>query len=181
MSPRSLWTIIIKGLGIYVLLQGLMSIPSIINMAEIFYSSGFPDSSTQAVFFESIYMISLLIVFWLIIWGCVIKTEWIINNLKLNNGIIEEKLGFRMHRSDILKVVVMIIGGVTLIDSLPAAFQEFFLCIQHLKEYNGFMKDPKCTYLLFYIIKVGIGVFMLTSSRLIVNFIDRRRREVILD
>ena len=91
----------------------------------------------------------------------------------LVNGIIKMKTT--------LKIVIMIIGGVALIDAAPAALQEFILCIQKMGEYDGFKKDPTTAFLLFHIIKTAIGIFMLTSSRVIVNFIERNRREPITD
>lgn len=175
MSPKSFWTILIKSLGIYILLQALVEIPSFINMTQTIYFDGF-QPYTKTNYFAWAYLLLLLGIFWLIIWGCLFKTDWIIDKLKLNSGIIEEKLGFSMHRSDILKIVIMLIGGLTLVDALPGACQELFLCIQRVKEYGGFKKDPTSTYLLFNLIKIGFSIFMLTSSRLIVNYIEKKRR-----
>jgi hypothetical protein len=176
MSPRSFWTILIKVIGIYVLVQGLLAIPSFINFTQAIFYNGFqPYAKTD--YFAWAYLLLLLGIFWLIIWWCLFKTDWLIDKLKLNAGIIEEKLAFSMHRSDILKIVLIIIGCMTLIDALPAACQELFLCFQKMNEYNGFKKDPTSTYLLFNLLKVGIGIFMITSNQLIVNFIERKRRQ----
>jgi len=176
MSPLSFWTILIKVLGIYVLLQALVGIPSFINMTQAIYYEGF-QPYTKTNYFVVAYLLLLLGIFWLIIWGCLFKADWIIDKLKLTAGITEEKLAFSMHRSDILKIVIMLIGGLTLIDALPAACQELFLCIQRIKEYNGFKKDPASTYLLFHLLKIGIGIFMVTSNQFIVNYIEKKRRQ----
>ncbi|MGN6180117.1 MAG: hypothetical protein ACTHNW_13095 [Mucilaginibacter sp.] len=173
MSPLSFWTILIKVLGIYVLLQGLLQIPAFINMTQAIYYEGF-QPYTKTNYFAWAYLLFLLGIFWLIIWACLFRTDWLINKLKLNAGVTEERLAFNMHRSDILKIVIMLIGGLTLVDALPAACQELFLCIQRIKEYNGFKKDPTSTYLLFHLLKIGIGIFMVTSNQLIVNYIERK-------
>lgn len=180
MSPRSFWTILIKVLGIYVLLQALVGIPSFINMTQAIYYEGFqPYEKTN--YFAIAYLLLLLGIFWLIIWVCLFRTDWLIDKLKLNAGLIEENLAFKMHRADILKIVIMLIGGLTLVDALPAACQELFSCIQKVKDYGGFKKDPTSTYLLFNLIKIGISIFMLTSSQLIVNYMEKKRRNPVAE
>ena len=42
------------------------------------------------------------------------------------------------------------------------------------------MKNPASPYLVADIFKVGIGIFMLTDSKFIVNFVERKRRKAVL-
>lgn len=179
MSPHSFWTILIKTLGLYVILQALITIPVAINSVSMFTMQ--PMQSSSGSIYALAYSLLLFGSFGLILWECLFKTDWIINKLKLNTGFAEEKLGFTMHRSDVLKIVIMVIGGLTLLESLPIACQDLFLCLQRLNEYNGFKRDPTSIYLLYNLIKIGIGIFMVTSSRLIVNFIERKRRHPVED
>src|ERR1700749_1526705 len=99
MSPRSFWTILIKSLGIYTLLQGLIEIPTFLRLSGMFYTIAFPPSASQGNLFALTYLLLLVGIFGLIIWECLFKTNWVIDKLKLNTGIIEERLGFSMHRS----------------------------------------------------------------------------------
>ncbi len=177
MSARSFWTILIRTLGIYTIMQALVAFPSFISSTAMFsFESSGHDFGTGGIFAVA-YILLLLGLFGLILWACLFKTDQIIDKLKLNKGIIEEKLGFDMPRAIVLKIAIIVIGGLTLIDSLPAACQELLRCLQKSAEYNGFTKDPTSTYLVYHLIKTAIGIFMTTSSDWIVNYIEKKRRE----
>lgn len=179
MSARSFWTILLKVLGIYVIIQGLLMIPSSITLFEVVRAWSSPNMAGADLLtyvFLALYNIILVCVFWFLIKACLINPEWTIDKLKLDQGIIEEQLNISMHRSDILTIVIMVIGGITLVDSLPLLCQHIFTSFQQTNEYGGFKKNPATGYLIISFVRTVFGIFMLTSSRLIVNFIEKKRR-----
>ncbi len=70
----------------------------------------------------------------------------------------------------------MVTGGVLLIDSLPRLLSNILEYTQMVKNYNTIIQVPVTKYIFFNSIQVFIGYFMLTCSRMIVNFIERQRR-----
>jgi hypothetical protein len=95
MSPRSFWTILLKLLGVYVILQAILTIPSAISSIEFAAFSYKQDASTEYVYVV-FYLLLLIGVFWLFIRLTLIKPEWTIDKLKLDKGI-DENLIISMH------------------------------------------------------------------------------------
>ncbi len=180
MSARAFWTILLKLLGVYIILQLITGIPTglnfIISMEVMSNQMGHSGDNILMLF---IYLIVLICIFWFLIYATIVKAEWTIDKLKLDKGI-EEKLNINMHRSDILKIVIMVIGGLTLVDSLPILCRNIFDSLEE-NVYGLFRKNPNMSYIIVNFIRTAFGIFMLTSSRLIVNYIEKKRREPVED
>jgi len=183
MTIRSFWTILVKLLGVYVILQALIAIPSMllnlssaISMISMEANNGRVAGGGIFVYFA--YLILIIGIYGLILWACLAKTDWIIDKLKLDKGFAEDRFEISMHRSSILKIVIILIGGLTLMDSVPALCRYIYSCLQQSTVYFGFKRNPDSVYLLLNLVRTIIGFFMVTSSRLIVNFIEAKRRKV---
>jgi hypothetical protein len=176
MSPRSFWTIVLKTIGIYTLLQGLNAIPGIINFFSVLYTQSIEHDFGTSGAYALAYFLLLVGCFGLVLWLCFVKTNQVIDKLKLTKGIAEEKLSFDMRRADILKITIMVIGWITLIDSIPATCQELFLYLQKSAEYGAFRTGTTSNYMIFHILKTAVAIFMITSSQWIVNCIEKKRR-----
>jgi hypothetical protein len=74
----------------------------------------------------------------------------------------------------------MIIGGLTLVDSLPVLCKDVYASLQS-DDYGLLRKNPSGGFIIVNLIRTAFGIFMLTSSRLIVNFIEAKRRKVIVN
>jgi hypothetical protein len=181
MTPRTFWAILIKILGIYTLLESVIAIPQFLsNIYYLASLSNGPDRNSGSLMVV-VYITITLGLSVLVLWYCLFKTDWIIDKLKLDNGFQDERFEFNIHRSTILKIIIIIMGGLFLIDSFPLLCKDFFDCFQKTDEYGGYIKNPESTYVLLYFIKTLIGYFMLTCSRMIVNFIElKRKRPVVM-
>ena len=132
MTPRTLWTIILKIFGLYVLLQIFYPIARLIdiiyqsiNMAEF---NGQPGryalvGISSVLFTESIYLFMLI--------AFLFKTDWLIDKLRLGKGISEERIELNIHRSTVLQIVIIITGIMLFIDSLPTFFKALFTYYQN--------------------------------------------------
>jgi len=183
MTPRTFWAILIKIMGVYAIMQSLIAIPQFLNTMEYFFSASPITGSALSLLNGLSYAIILIGIYVLIIRYTIFKTDWVINKLKLDTGYEDERLEFNIHRSTLLKIVVMIIGGWLLIDSLPILCVQVFSYLQGREQYGGnFTQNPASKYLIIYSIKSTIGYFMLTCSRMVVNFIEvRRRKSVVIE
>jgi len=171
MKPRTLWTITLKIFGLYIFLQVLYALPLIFQAIAFFDGNNAPVSMgmiAQALFLISIYLF-LIIAF-------IFRTDWLINALRLNKGITEEKLELNMHRSTVLKIAIIISGLLLFIESVPLLLRGLFEYYQEMNVFSGFKHYPKGGFVIFQLVKVLISFFMITSSRLIVNFIERKRK-----
>jgi hypothetical protein len=171
MAPRTLWTIILKILGFYIFLQLLYLLPQL--FATITYLSEQRSAITFGMVAQSLFAISIYL---FMIIAFIFRTDWLINALRLNKGVTEEKLELNMHRSTVLQIAIIVTGGVLLVDSMPLLLKGLFNYYQEINVFRGFKHYPEGGLIIFQLVKVLISFFMVTSSRLIVNFIERKRK-----
>jgi hypothetical protein len=75
----------------------------------------------------------------------------------------------------------MVTGGWLLINNFPSFCNQILYYVQRENEYEGKPTlNPATGYLIAYFIKIVIGYFMLTCSRMIINFIEVRRRKSVM-
>jgi hypothetical protein len=177
MTPRSFWTILIKILGIYIILESLTSIPQLLTFVWGLMAQRAQSDSLNIYLIEIAYFILEIAVFATVLYYCLFKTDWIIDKLKLDQGFQDERFELTMHRSTILKIAIMVIGGLLLIDSFPFLCKNLLECLQMTTVYGGYAKNPNLFYVALYLIKSFIGYFLLTCSRMIVNFIELKRKK----
>jgi hypothetical protein len=171
MTPRTLWTILLKILGFCVFLQLLHILPRLFD--AIFFISSNHDTIAFTVIANTLF--STVIYLFMII-AFIFRTDWLIKLLRLDKSIPEEKIELNMHRSTVLKIAVIVTGAILLIDSVPPLLQGLFAYYQNINDYNGLKRYPYTGELIFNLLSVFISFFMVTSSRLIVNFIERKRK-----
>jgi len=176
MTPRSLFAIILKIIGIYLLIGAIISIP---QMITTFYSFGRQVSYTDSneLLGIAFFLIITVAVYILIMRYCLFRTEWLIDKLHLDKGFIEGQLELNIHRSTVLKIAIIVIGCVMVIDNLPLLCREVFVYFQTSAPNVGFKENPSSKYIVIDFAKFFVGLFLMTSSRLVVNFIERKRRE----
>jgi hypothetical protein len=177
MSVRSFWIIVLRIFGLYVLLQVLDFIPRLLSGFAYAFSSASRYSGGSGAMWSAISLLFLalsVLLFMLITF--LFRPERTIDALHLERSIKEEKLEFNIHRSTLLTVVVIVAGLIMFIGSLPNFLEELYDYFQQINSYRGFKDYPHSGEIIFALIKVFISFFMITGSRLIVNFIERKRR-----
>jgi hypothetical protein len=105
------------------------------------------------------------------------KTDWLINKLKLSEGFSEEKIELSIHRSTLLSIAIIVIGGVIFIDSLPHFCREAW---HYLQQYSR-STSASFGWLVFYLIRVMLGYLLMAYHRVIVNFIERKRKQPVTE
>lgn len=168
MTPKTLWQILIKVMGIWLIFEGLAFIPQVLTSLVFLYN----QSSNQNVFIILSLSVVTVAFYFFILWSFLFRTDNIIRLLRLEKGFTEETISFNIHRSNVLKIIVILIGGLIIIDSLPQLFRQSLSFFR----YTGFsIQNPASSLFAFYLVKLFIGVFLVSCSRLIVNLIERQR------
>ncbi len=172
MTPRTFWMILIRILGIYIILDSWAVVTPFLS--SIYYTG---RHETGSDFVELVTGLVLILgIYFLFFWYFVFQTEWVIDKLKLDKGFTEDKLEINIHRSTILTVVVIVIGGLMLVDALPILSKQTFIYFQLSGPDRGFKENPASGWIIYYLVKVFIVLFMITTSRLIVNLIELKRK-----
>jgi hypothetical protein len=172
MTPRSLFNVILKILGIFFLRDILYTIPQIV--LEI------PSPSGSGLALGDIWLLSstllVLIIETVFLYFLVFKTEWMIIILKLDRGFDQETIPLNMHRSTVLRVAIIVIGGLMIAQEIPNFFTQLFMYIREKRESHG-QFNPKIEYTVLAGIKVLLGILLIAEQKLWVNLIERQRKK----
>lgn len=173
MQTKSLLIIILKVLGLLLIKDFLPMIPQVLSLVPIFLTS---TGDYFLPFFSAIISIGLYA--WLS-YMFLMKTEWVVNKLKLMEGLHEDTLSFNLHRFSILHISVIVVGLLMVLQTLPYLIRQLFLYFQYKREQAGFFNqnpEPDFTYLIVQLTTVLMGLLMVYNARQIVSFIELQRR-----
>ena len=173
MTIRTFWTLFLKILGIWLILSGLTVIPQFIS-AFAFFGDNHHDN-----FFAAIYIIALLLLtvglYFVVLKLFVFNSNWLIDKLKLDKGFQEEKLDLSITLKTVLTIATIVIGGLILVDALPMLCKQIFTFIQ---QKSVFREDPQFNWVIFYLVKAIIGYLLMTNSKTVINYIDKKTENI---
>jgi hypothetical protein len=172
MTPRTFWTIFIKILGIWIILSSMITVPEFLTAIAYFGKVG----GAEGVIIWILLLILVIALFAAILKLFVFKTDWVIDKLKLDKDFTEEKIDLNIHRSTILNIAIIVIGGLMFIDGLPLLIKDLFQYYQEKDAFSRFTQNPKTGWIIYYIIKVVIGYLLMIYSKVVVNLIERQRK-----
>jgi hypothetical protein len=172
MSIRNFWTVFLKILGIWLVIEGVSVLPQFISALPFF---GQNNNENLWAFLYVIGLILLTVgIYIFVLWLFVFKTSWLIDKLKLEKGFIEENIEFNIQSSTIITIATIVIGGLIFIDSLPQFCRQTFSFFQ---QKNMFIENPTSGWIIFHLVKTVIGYLMMTNSKVIVKFIERQDKD----
>lgn len=170
MTPRTLFSIVLKVLGLFFIKDMIANIPSLVAYLP-YYLGTVGEVSYGAL---ALFVLSIgLYVF--IIYCLIFKSNVIIDKLQLTNGLGDEPIPFNLHRSSILSICVIIIGALMIINAVPWLLRQIFLYYQRSRLHVEYSKPDK-TYIIVYIAEIVLGLLLMANQRAIVNFIEMKRR-----
>lgn len=106
MSLKTFWTILIKILGIWLILESL----SVLSSA--FWAIPWDTPFAEYILAIIVIIILTLAIYGIILWLFVFKSSWLIDKLRLDKGFTEEKIDLNVQRSTVLTIAVIVIGGI---------------------------------------------------------------------
>jgi hypothetical protein len=171
MSIRSLFNIILKVLGIFFIKDILVTIPQLLSVILYLTKS---DPVGEAIW-PLISTILFLLIYGLVSYYLIFKSELIINKLKLDSGFDEEIIALNMHHSAILSISIIVIGGLIIADEIPNLCRQLFFYFQEKRMTYG-QTDPGISYSVLSAVKIIIGLLLIGNQRQIVNFIELKRK-----
>jgi hypothetical protein len=168
MSIRTLWIILIKILGLFLISGALVVLSQSISF--MFYA--FKSAEIIDVLYVSAIDLILLVIYCLLIWVCICKTSWIIDKLKLDKGFETENIELNFDLTKIISIAIIVIGGLLFIDNIPILLKEFFAFFQQKVLFKDY---PKSGWLIFYFCKAIIGYLLMTNSFGIAKLIEKQK------
>lgn len=175
MTARTLFSIILKIIGILFVKDLLLAVPQLLGFFAYTFSlrDDFPFGAI-AMFILSI-GIYFLAAYWL-----VFRSDWIIDKLRLAEGFDVDPIRPNIHRSTVLSICVILIGALMIIHALPLLVKEGMSYYQHARANRLLFTDSEAdkSLLVTYAIQLIIGLLLMGNQRQIVSFIELRRRNV---
>jgi hypothetical protein len=169
MTPKTLFTIILKIIGLFFIRDLLLSLPQLLSFI-LFLKNGETLEAVWNLISGGIFiLLELLICYYLIF-----KTDWIIHRLKLTAGFDQEIVPFNMHRSTILSIAIILIGGLILVDEIPNLCRGVFTYIEE-RRMNYSELNKEVPYIVLSVVKIIIGILILTENRRLVSLIEKRK------
>jgi hypothetical protein len=175
MTPKTFFTIVIKILGIYSVLQSF-SVVSQFMQSLMAISGSTEDHLVYMIITFSTLLLSIGVYF-LFIKYLIINTDWIVSKLALDQSFQEEKFEFNIHRSSVLSIAVIFIGGITVVDTIPSLCKEVYFYVQQKQMAINFGRSPSTIWIVFYATKAFVGCLLMIYQRTIVNFIEYKRKQ----
>jgi len=177
MTPRSFFAVLIKIIGINKIFNIIKEITQFVSTLSMFTFTPDGHFAESTYLIITAYTMMIIGIYLLIIWVCVFKAYWIIDLLKLDKGFTEDKFEFTIQRSSILKIALIIIGGVLLIDSIPLLINEGLSYFKKVNEYQNIGQSREYSYIVINSIKAVIGFLLISLNKAISNFIEIRTIE----
>lgn len=174
MKATDLFLIILKIFGIYLLKDVLISI------APVLYS--ILSLSNQSLGMGIVNLILAFLTLGIYIGICYLllfQGKWIISKLQLTSGLTDEPLTLNPHRSSVYTIAIIISGIVVLVFAVPQLVRSIYQWAQYMDLRRSTLNDDYFSYenMVVSFVEVIIGLLFLGNQRLIVNFIESRRRQ----
>lgn len=166
MEIRTFWRIIIKGIGLWFLINTLFIIPElIINLSLIDNQVGWNNSLSSLIF-----NILLFLIYIFFIRMFLFKSEWIIDTLKLEEHFTQKKIDIEISYETVLKIIIILIGALIFVEGLPNIARKMY---QFLQQKELFRNYSDTTGLIYYFFKTLIGFLIMTNSKHIEKYINK--------
>jgi len=167
MNIRTFWNILLKIIGIFLVINGVtVSIQSLTVFSALTIASSI---------FYIVFTLGTLVLYFFVLWLFVFKTSWLIDRLDLENGFEEERIDLKNDFSAILTIAIIVIGGITFLDTLPILCKYLFAYFQDKSMH--FKYSPNASWVILFAIKVAVAYLLMKNSRRITAFIYKRSGE----
>lgn len=101
------------------------------------------------------------------------RTSWLIDKLQLDEGFAQNAVALAVHRSTILSVSVVVIGGWLVASELPNLGRQLLTYSQERRD--GHL-NPDLTYLMLTAFKIAVGMLLVSKQRQLVSLIEYQRQ-----
>lgn len=164
MTPKSLFNIVLKILGLLLLKDSLPVIIQSLFTLDQDYGLLLTITSllVLGIYLAAIYLF-------------IFRTNSIIEKLKLASALPEE-IPFNIHHSTILYIAVIILGGYIVATEIPSLCRSIYNYYAE-REMTRRMSDTQGGYFVFSASKILVGLLLLGNARFIVNYVEHRRRK----
>jgi hypothetical protein len=170
MEINTFWNLVLKGIGLWLLMNCLYIFPQLTSLLLVSQIDDGWNSSISEIFIGLFALFAYLYISALFLF----KSAWLIKVLKLERNFKESRLEISTSKHTVLKIIIVLIGGLTLIESLPSLIQNIYQFLQQ-KELITDYRDA--SWIVFDSLNSLIGYLFITNSSVIATFIDKQEEK----
>ena len=168
MSPRNLFNVVLKIMGILFLKYTIELAPQFLQLVPYI-----KDTPTFDMICIASSLIAVLVIYLAFTYMLIFKSDYLITKLKLTSGF-DEIIPINADRKTIIGISVIIIGGLVVIDSVPLLFKQVYNYYLSMQISQGMAKTKyDVQYFILYTSKIIIGLLLMGEQKRITNLIYR--------
>lgn len=167
MTPKTIFTIILKIFGIWLVLgmiqvipQTLSAIPYILEADAISFGVGL------------FVMILALTFYFFIIRLLLFKTDFIIDKLSLDKHFDQEIVNTEIQQTTIIQIAIIVLGGILFIDNVPLLIKEIVSYLQQKQLAGTLFSNPSFQYIILHVGQLLLGYLLMNNSKRLTSWID---------
>ncbi len=168
MTIRTFWHLILKTLGLWLFINGLISLPGLIYAVIESFSNGYSQSFA---FVEFSYLILAITFYILVLQFLILRSQWTIDLLKLERGIEQTQIDLTIPFSKLLRIVIILIGGILFIKAIPKLVELVYLFI---KGELMFSESPYTVNIIINAAQAVLGFLIMTNSDIVQRYINKK-------
>jgi len=170
MSSRAFWLLSLKTLGMWLIINLLVSLPGMIyNLIDLLTNS----TSGVDVTIEFAYFTFVFVIYILIFQFLILRSHRTIDFLKLNKAFEGIRINLKITYNKLLKIVIVLIGAALLIKVIPSLVENIYLLI---KGDLVFSQGPAMVNTIIYSTLALISLLIMTNSNLVGHYINKKQR-----
>lgn len=171
MTTKSLFNIILKILGIFFIKDILAAVPQILSV--IIYMTN--SNAVGEAIWTLVSTVLILLVYIFVSYQLIFRTDYIIEKLKLDKGFDQETIPLNIHRSTVLSISIIVIGGLIVAQEIPNLCRQLFDYFQEKRMTYG-QTNPGISYSVLAGAKIVVGLLLIGNQRQIVSLIESQRK-----
>ena len=188
MNFKTFMSLLLKIFALYFIVGMIKQIPILFQSLTMFGQESFYGFYSGIGFF--LISLGIIMLYFLAARLLIRKSDWIIEKIFGKSEFEADFTNFKIHRSVILSIAIIVIGGITLIDIVPVFLKDVFYFISYLRTENDsaisyfdkhtFMDNKKSIEsLIISSLQLIIALFLIFKNTTIVNWIELKRKSKI--
>jgi len=169
MTPRTIFTIILKLFGLSLFISLWETIPHLYAGIPIYGWDS--ESIIELVLITFI----TLAIYYFLIRLLLFKSTWVIDKLSLDKHFGQEIIDIKIDSMAVIQIAIIILGGLFFIDAIPLLVMQLIGDFQSM-ETGSLIKHVGFGYTAFYICKLALGYLLLTNSMRITIWVEQKNK-----
>ncbi|MES2776008.1 MAG: hypothetical protein V4722_17660 [Bacteroidota bacterium] len=170
MTPRSLFNIILKVLGIFFIKDVVTTVPQLISTAVYLLEFGTGNGSLRSL----IYAVLQLAIFTYVSYFLIFNTHKLIDLFKLDKGFEEDQFTFQIDASSVYRIAIIVTGAFILVNEIPEFCRFLFNSFEegsrdYIREKTGISR------VVVSVVKMLIGLLLIGERNRIADFFERKQ------